>query len=816
MRKITFFLSLLLTLAGVTSAHAQSWFVDRTDWTVTAQNFTPLGWEGGANGPAEAMIDGDEGSYWHSDWSGNTPGKDLPQCFTVDLGEEMALGGFAYLPRPNNGNGTVAAYKIFVSNTPYDVTASDFSVPTSTPAMEGTFTYDGNNRVWKHAQSTTAFTGRYVLFVSTASKSGTYATCAEFQMFRSDVIGKSDAQIELNMNSTFAQNTIANYNKQAGMPGYPATDDQYITGLSTAITNAFSAANTGTGVDEAATNLSTALSNLSNATATISYPTDVYFAVINSRAAISYDPNKANETDTQNGNAEYLQECTNLDLNNPNHLWAFIKNPKKDEYYLYNVGKKLFANSSGRGTYGETWIFSSIPCPITMEIITAPNIRIMGNGKTMSVSMNYTGPIITYYAAGDGGVPFTFSKSDMTVDVAITQEMAGLINLYNLGIPELEAAINRAAAYVNDNRIGNDLNQYSQPAGDEALATAVANVNAFKNSISSSTTEEEVLNWIEKMNTLVDHLTINQPAPNNFYRIRCTATGMKRLLSDVDSSNNRLTLEGGTQNKNSIFYFNDDKLLAYANGQYLNEMVFAAIGGEGATVTFTDGASTRIGTYMFQCGNRWLYGDGDVLDSGTGTDSRAGYTWWLEPVTALPVNIGSAGFATLWAPVALEIPAGVTAYTATLDEAESTLTLEEVSGVIPANTGVVLKAVASDYNFNITTTGNTASSSLTGQVNTIGYDNTTDSKVYTLQTIEEGTVGFKAYSGTKLSGFKARLETNAEIQQALRLVFGGTTGIGSVATDGDNAGTVFDLSGRRVAAPAKGIYIVNGKKVIFK
>lgn len=830
MRKITFFLSLLLTFAGVTSAHAQSWFIDRTGWTVTAQNFTPLGSEGGASGPTEAMIDGNENSYWHSDWTGTQPGKDLPQCFTVDLGEEMELGGFAYLPRPNNGNGTIASYKVFVSSTPYDVTSADFTIPTSTPVMEGSFTYNGNTRVWKFAQSTEAFSGRYILFVSTASRSGSFATCAELQLFNTNIIGKSEAQMELYKNYISAQNT---YNRQAGMPGYPAADNQCITDLSTAITNALSAANTGTEteVEEATTNLNTALSNLSNAPASISYPTNAYFTVVNSRAAITYDPTKASETDTQNGNAEYLQDCTSasLDLNNPNHLWSFIKNPNNDEYYLYNVGKKQFASSNGHGSFGDTWIFSNIPCPITMEMVTAPSIRIIGNGKTMSVSLSYTGPIITFYAEGDGGVPFTFSKSDMAVDAAITQEMEELINLYNLGIPELEAALNKASAYVDDNRIGTDLNQYSQPAEDESLVTAVSNAKTFKNAISSSTTKEEIIGWAEKLNTLVSHLVINQPEAGKFYRIRCADANMRRLLSDVADETDtneskkigRLTLENNIQ-PNSIFYFNNDQLLSYVNGQYLNEMKFAAIGNEGATVAFSDGAVIKIGTYKFKCGSRWLYGgwDDKILDSGSSEPdptSNTSYTWWLEPVTALPVSIGSTGFATLWAPVALEIPAGVTAYTATLDEAENALVLEEVSGVIPANTGVVLKADAADnYNFNITTGGNTATSSLSGQVNTIGYDKTTDNKVYTLQTIEEGTVGFKAYNGEKLSGFKARLETTAEIQQALRLVFGGTTGIDSVAADGNNASTVFDLSGRRVAAPAKGIYIVNGKKVIFK
>jgi hypothetical protein len=44
---------------------------------------------------------------------------------------------------------------------------------------------------------------------------------------------------------------------------------------------------------------------------------------------------------------------------------------------------------------------------------------------------------------------------------------------------------------------------------------------------------------------------------------------------------------------------------------------------------------------------------------------------------------------------------------------------------------------------------------------------------------------------------------------------GGTTGIGSVGAD-QNVEFIFDLNGRRVAEPQKGgIYIVNGKKILF-
>ena len=44
---------------------------------------------------------------------------------------------------------------------------------------------------------------------------------------------------------------------------------------------------------------------------------------------------------------------------------------------------------------------------------------------------------------------------------------------------------------------------------------------------------------------------------------------------------------------------------------------------------------------------------------------------------------------------------------------------------------------------------------------------------------------------------------------------GTITGINAVDAMVDNS-EMFDLSGRRIVAPAKGVYIVNGKKIMIK
>ena len=102
---------------------------------------------------------------------------------------------------------------------------------------------------------------------------------------------------------------------------------------------------------------------------------------------------------------------------------------------------------------------------------------------------------------------------------------------------------------------------------------------------------------------------------------------------------------------------------------------------------------------------------------------------------------------------------------------------------------------------------------------------------YSKTTISEGNYYFKSNqlykAGTgshNIKPFRAYLEyTGSGVAPARMLNFiidGGTTAIGTIKADGTmmtlNESTVYSLSGQRVAKPSKGVYIVNGKKVIFK
>ena len=83
---------------------------------------------------------------------------------------------------------------------------------------------------------------------------------------------------------------------------------------------------------------------------------------------------------------------------------------------------------------------------------------------------------------------------------------------------------------------------------------------------------------------------------------------------------------------------------------------------------------------------------------------------------------------------------------------------------------------------------------------------------------------FKKATGAKLKAGKAYLTTAYDVTTAgsgapgLEIVFGDATGIGATLVNSEQRimNSVYDLQGRKVANPTKGLYIVNGKKVIVK
>lgn len=354
------------------------------------------------------------------------------------------------------------------------------------------------------------------------------------------------------------------------------------------------------------------------------------------------------------------------------------------------------------------------------------------------------------------------------------------------------------------------------------IATAQAVLDGGSKEISAYT------DALTALNAGVDALAIVMPTKSAFYRFK-HPTEDAYMLSDIYSGNNkRLAMGALEENKTaSVFYYTaEGALLSYAKGQYLPKAVASgnwtclAVGSEAPVATF--GAGTTIGRLGFYIGDdatrAYYSGDESFVNAGGNIAANSGYDWVVEKVESLPVTITAAGYATFFAPVAVEIPEGVEAYyTAEVDGKAVMLTA--IEDVIPANTGVILKGVANTYNFNITADAEAVvGNKLAGTcASTYVFDD-----AYVLSKVGELVGMYKAKKNqegnTKWlnNGFKAYLPAS-EVPAGARFFvfdFGTETGIENIEGAENANGAIYDLSGRRVQKAQKGLYIINGKKVV--
>lgn len=281
------------------------------------------------------------------------------------------------------------------------------------------------------------------------------------------------------------------------------------------------------------------------------------------------------------------------------------------------------------------------------------------------------------------------------------------------------------------------------------------------------------------------------------------------------------------------------KLLNCGNGYFItNTHDASALKANANTITFNASeSSSYIGYYTIKTSysSPYIYDDVNETEVDRNSSYAADYcNWIIEEVTWLPVPINTTvGFGTLYSPVPLK---GVSSgnynqdgrlefyYGVKVNEAGvNKLKLTKLEGDIPAETGLIVK-----YKDGIQSTGCvymeiadtdpefTADNALTGTLETVAKPAT--GTVYTMQKPADSPLGFYNFTGANVKGGKAYLHVVDSEAAPMGLVFdfgGETTGVGSIEVNTDNQ-VIYDLSGRRVAKAGKGLYIINGKKVLVK
>lgn len=265
-----------------------------------------------------------------------------------------------------------------------------------------------------------------------------------------------------------------------------------------------------------------------------------------------------------------------------------------------------------------------------------------------------------------------------------------------------------------------------------------------------------------------------------------------------DTNNRGMYLR--TSNSNST-----ENIIVYTGGSYWT--------GEHSTDEFTLDANTAI------------YVTGYTA-SGNQVNQSATLDYIIIRRTSVSATLGTNGYATFASSYPLDLttanmPEGLTVYKASVSG--TTVTFTELNQTVPANTGILLQGGAGEtYNIPVVTSGTEVTENAF-LVNTDGTTFAGDNNYYYFGLLKN-TLTFGTFdpSGVAIPASKAYLKvlkSSLDAGARLNISFADdeTTGIADVRGKmSDVRGGYYNLRGQRVDQPQKGLYIVNGKKVVIK
>ena len=402
-------------------------------------------------------------------------------------------------------------------------------------------------------------------------------------------------------------------------------------------------------------------------------------------------------------------------------------------------------------------------------------------------------------------------------------------------------------------------NEY-QVALTENWQNAVGYVTAdFKNKLSTAiaTAETAIDNAtgyyeaLSGLQTLLANVEIIQPEEGKFYNIVSSCTKDHRANQQVYVDNSGVMhfarpVDALASSMGHVFQFvlgADGKFKIYnvERGVYMQSVGTASETdvNNAKLVTITNMGKDNIVSIKPDGQNQMHAQDKNSIIVGWNNNAYDdGSAWKIVEVdietVSHPVTITDAGWATLVLGCNTTIPAGVKAAYAVSAVGDGYATLNEVTGTIPANEAVLLNAAAGTYEFKYAAESTPVENKLVG---TVFNTNVTDN-AYVLSaqgdpavvgfykakfnvstdttndgTTEEPAVTYEAFLN---NAFKAYLPATTAESRFLVFNFGddNATAIEGIEAESTANAVVYDLAGRRVQKAQKGLYIVNGKKVI--
>ena len=808
-------LSLLMSMGAMTTS-AQ--VLPRTGWTITTSSEC----DDSGYGHAAAIIDGNNNSFWHSNWGGyNASGdtsKRMPQFFQVDLGSEQEFQTIGYMPRTQlDANGVVKGYKLYVSNSPFETvsgskTAAQIVSALGAPAMEGTFSYDGETSAsLKTTTAASVLKGRYVLFVVTDAVTkeapNCFATCAEFYLAKG---------------STIESKTVTYHYKVDGVE-YATRSVQYVDA---------STANVPT-IDYLANGTITDNSDGSKDVAcTTTYPF-VAQATFDANTAHWYSMAvRANDGNhllaaKDNGRIGTITKGT-LPDGCPEGIademqWAFVGN-LKDGFKLYNK-----ANNK----------------QVVVKQVSETKDNKTTNYTLLELAEN-DGAALKLRKDNNGfGLYATEGNCFNRFDEGHIAEWDGFDDGSTFRIQEPNDYVLQYAARF---ALVDDSDAPEGAIGANSYLSVAENSNAFKAAYTAASAEGATAEQIKALaaeNGKVAAATTTTMEIGKYYRLYNKQHHKYACLNDNPAQvTSKLIGTDNSKGASSVFYIENAEAGRYrikvenlTLGKAKLKNANPAYGG--ANIELGDDNYGSKGSYVIShVGKTFLF-----FDKATGSDysyihagesgkcmvgweaNNPASQWYVVPATDVEIDMTAQGgkkYASACLPFGVSNVAGATAYTGALNADKNAIDMTATTAV-PANIGFVLVGTEDKATDKATLTIGEATAIagenvLTGTNTGIAFAEATPKANYLVFGVNNGTVGFYTPGNvTAIPANKAYINASAVSNGAISLNFGNTvTGINAATiNNGENNAPIYDLSGRRVWAPVKGgLYIQNGKKLV--
>lgn len=785
MKKITFMLSLLMSMGAMTTS-AQ--VLQRAGWTVTVS-----GENANDGGGKAAIIDGNNSTYWHSRYDNNGTGdatKSLPQFFVIDLGQETSFKSIGYVPRPGLQNGTAATFKLYVSNTEFESVSDSKNAASivnalGNPAMTGTFTYaNGEGQTVKTASSETELTGRYVMFVITGGKdNNSFASCAEFYLSKDASIAAKSITYHYKVDGT----EMATKTAEVVIP------EEQVPNLGILTNGAVNKVDDSNYEVTCTSNIPFTAAESYDATTAKWYVIDMH----NNQGNLLWKGNADNSIAI-----ETIGKTTTPSLSD-NYQWTFVGN-LTDGYKLYNKATNKAAAFSG-----DALALSETGDVFKIVASTAAN---KANGfcfyKTEGNYLNHQGSGVKTWTKTDEGSTMHVQAPE-SYPLAYAQTFA---NYNDEGAPE--GAI-----------------------GTNTYLAVAENLNTFKAAYTAASAEgatAEQIKALEEQNAKVAVGNTSTMEVGKYYRLYNKQHHKYACLNDNPAQvTSKLSGTVNSKGASSVFYIENAEA---GSGRYRIKVGGLTLGKASMSTNIAlgdDNYGSKGGYVISHIGKTFLFFDqvtgtnysyihgGDNGERMVGWEANSDASqWYVIPATDVEIDMTAQGdntYASAYLPFAVSNVAGATAYTGALNAEKNAIDMTATTAV-PANTGFVLVGTEDKATLTIGEAAAIEGNALIGTNTGIAFAEATPKANYLVFGVNADKVGFYTPGNvTAIPANKAYINASAITGSAIALNFGNTvTGINAAAiNNGENNAPIYDLSGRRVWAPVKGgLYIQNGKKLV--